>query len=367
MKRIALFFDRTYVDAHFCFTELARHLAKNEFQVDLFHLSNPYNLAPNFFEPNISVRQFPQGKLEKLVFTYRRWFTDELKYDAIIGTPIHGAVLGCRLAKEQGVPFFYLADEIFDPLTRYHKLENWGKAKSLDKKANQSALASIVLGEDRFTYQKKVNSLSDSHRHFLIPNSPSGEVKKLQSHYFRDVFEIRDEKPIVLFIGTLNWNLARTIYEETREYKDKDYHLVFHGRTQGLMAQNKPHPFIKVSKEPLPSSLLNYAISSADLGLVLYDQSIPQESNNGWTGGKIGTYFKNGLPVIAGNLDSFRQFETNGVGAFWDGKTELDLMIKSTLAKTDFLQKNIPAFYNLHYRYEKFFAPFLTFLLNSVS
>ncbi len=366
MKRIALFFDRPYVDAHFCFTELARNLAERNFQVDLYHIPNPYNLSPGFLNDEIRVKQFPISKTQKLDFFLKALFTDKLKYDAIIGTPINGAVMGARIAKREKIPFFYLADEIFDPLTKYHSIANWEKAKRLDIAANNKAAASIALGEERYKYQKKVNHLPDSLPYFVIPNSPSGEVKKLQSSYFRDIFEIKDSKPIVLFIGTLGWNLAKLIYERTKEYRDKEYHLIFHGRTKGLMGDGNAHPFIKVSGQPLPSTLLNYAVSSADLGLVLYDKTIPQEQNNGWTGGKIGTYFKNGLPVIAGNLEQFKVFEEKNIGTFWDAKVEIDLIIKNTLNKITTLQKNIPDFYAEHYQYETFFDRFYSFLLKKI-
>ena len=48
----------------------------------------------------------------------------------------------------------------------------------------------------------------------FLPNGQAGAAIKLRSNYFRDIFNLEDRKPILLFAGTLNWNLARRIYEE---------------------------------------------------------------------------------------------------------------------------------------------------------
>ena len=50
------------------------------------------------------------------------------------------------------------------------------------------------------------------------------------------------------------------------------------------------HPFIKMSRMPIPSTMLNYMVSSADIGLALYDRESIPEKRNAFTGGKIGIY-----------------------------------------------------------------------------
>ena len=163
-------------------------------------------------------------------------------------------------------------------------------------------------GKKRYIEQKKQNKIDFPHDHLVLPNAPAGNSIKLRSNYFRDIFNIEDRKPILLFAGTLNWNLAKKIYEETKTYGERDYHLIFHARTSGLMGE-EVHTFIKISNIPIPGSFLNYALSSADIGLALYDQNSEEEVKNGFTGGKIGSYLKNGLPIIAGSSENLKFFE----------------------------------------------------------
>ncbi|MBN2894195.1 MAG: hypothetical protein JXL97_20155 [Bacteroidales bacterium] len=361
MKRAALFFDRSYVDAHFCYTELAKHLADDGYMVDLYHLTNPYNSPPVFFDDRIRVFNFPLSKFQKIEFWTKIQFYKDFKYSVAFGTPVKGIWLAYKVAKKQNIPLIYLADEIINPETKHFKGIDYEKDKRKDIKANNYAIATIALSERRYLYQKKVNSLSDTHKYFVIPNAPAGKSEKLKSNYFRDVFNIKDLKPIVLFIGSINWKLAKQIFEDTKEFKNKDYHIIFHGRSKNQMG-DEDHPFIKISDTPLPSYLINYAFSSADIALVLYDKSSLAEAENGETGGKIGTYLKNNLPVIAGNLELFKDFESNNVGVFWDGLENIDKIITKTLSEKDKLCKNISSYYEKNYNYSNYFKKLRDFL-----
>lgn len=361
MKKVALFFDRSYVDAHFCFTELAKHLADSGYLVDLYHLANPYNPPPVFYNDKIRVFNFPQSKFQKTEFWIKIKFYKDFKYSVVFGTPVKGVWLAYKVAKSQKIPLIYLADEIINPETKFFDGFDYVKDKKKDIIANKYAIATIALSEKRYLYQKRVNSLPDNHKYFIIPNAPAGRVEKLKSNYFRDIFNITDDKPIVLFIGSIYWKLAKKIFEQTKNYKDKNYHIIFHGRSKNQMG-NEPHPFIKISNTPLPSYMTNYAFSSADIGLVLYDKNSSHESENGETGGKIGTYLKNKLPVIAGNLDVLKTFEQNKVGIFWDGEEDIDKLINEILSTKTDLAANIPHFYETNYNYSNYFKLLKNFL-----
>ncbi len=361
MKKAALFFDRSYVDAHFCFTELAKHLVENNFSVDLYHLANPYNPPPVFYDDRIRVFSFPLSKFQKTEFQTKIRFYKDYKYSVVFGTPVKGVWLAYQAAKTQKIPLIYLADEIINPKTKHFAGIDYEKDKKKDIIANKYAAATIALSEKRFQYQKKINVLPDEHKYFVIPNAPAGSAVKLKSNYFRDIFNINDNKPIILFIGSINWKLAKKIFEDTKNFKNKEYHIIFHGRSKNQMGKEK-HPFIKISETPLPSYLINYAFSSADIGLALYDKTSVAEAENGETGGKIGTYLKNKLPLIAGNLDVFHTFEEKNVGVFWDGNEDIDKIIKKAISKKDVMTENIPLFFEKNYNYDTFFNPFLTFI-----
>ena len=365
MQRIALLFDRAYIDTQPCFMELAIQLADNGFQVDLYMLINSNNHLPFFENQAIRILPFPDSVFQKTEYWSKILYAKDRRYKAVIGTPIRGAWVAYKTATIQRIPFYYFADELPEHLLKGYSGEKRKRLIKENHTANKKAVATLALGEERYQIQMEQNKIDFPHEHFVLPNAQSGGSVKLRSHYFRDVFNIEDRKPVLLFAGTLNWNLARKIYEETKTYSEKDYHLVFQSRTIGLMGENK-HPFIKMSTVPIPSSMMNYAVSSADIGLALYDRESVHETNNGLTGGKIGTYLKNGLPVIAGSADNLKIFDEQKVGTYWDGKTDFDQVAHQAINTMGTNMKNIPGFYRKHLQYEFFFLKFKEHLLKAI-
>jgi hypothetical protein len=365
MQRIALLFDRAYFDTQPCFMELAIQLANSGFLVDIYMPFKSNNHLPFFENNSIRILPFPDSGFQKAEYWSKIIYSKDRKYNAIIGTPVRGVWVSYNTARIQQIPYYYFADELVD-----HIVVNSppGTQKKLGKRnylANKNAIASIVLSEERFNIQKILNKIDYPHDHIVIPNAQSGDAKRLKSNYFRDYFNIEDRKPILLFIGTLGWNLAKKIYEETKNYGEREYHLIFHARTSGLMG-GKSHPFIKISDIPLPGSILNYAISSVDLGLALYDKNFTQENRNGFTGGKIGTYLKNELPIIAGSAENLRLFEEKEVGVYWNGESPFDEIASKAIRNMEINRKNIPTFYRENLQYEFFFEKFKSHLERSI-
>lgn len=367
MDRIALLFDRTYIDAHPCFMELANQLAKSGFGVDIYIVMNAINHHPFFETKNIRIFPFPLSKIQRIEYWSKIIFTQDRKYKAIVGTPVSGVWMAYNTAKIQKIPFYYLADELIQHLIDSSPAALRKKLANRNYITNKKAVATIALGEERYTMQQQLNKIDYPHDHIVIPNAPAGNTVKLKSNYFRDIFNIEDRKPILLFAGTLYWNLAKKIFEETKNYSDRDYHLIFHARSLGMMLGNDTHPFIKVSNVPIPASMMNYAVSSADIGIAVYDKNSMQEIRNGFTGGKIGTYLKNELPLITGSVESLRFFEEKGVGTYWNGETPFDEIAKKVIDNIGPYRKNIPAFYKENLQYELFFQRFLDHLMKAIN
>jgi len=365
MPKIALLFDRSYIETQHCYMEPAIQFANNGFQVDFYMVNNPYNTQPFFQNNNIRILPFPESAFQKMEYWSKIIYSSHHKYSAIIGTPVAGAWISYRTARLQKIPFYYFADELLS-----HMLSIYPEAqrRTLEKRnyiANKKAVATIALGEERYQVQKEQNRIDYPHEHIVLPNAPSGNAVRIRSNYFRDIFNIDDRKPLILFAGTLNWTLAKKIYEETKTYGERDYHLVFQTRTTGLMGEND-HPFIKISTNPVPSAMLNYAFSSADIGLALYDKNSVHETNNGFTGGKIGSYLKNELPLLIGSAENLKAFAEQGVGTYWDGETDFDKVAADAIRDRDAHRRNIPEFFKHSLQYEVHFAKLLEHVKKSI-
>ena len=363
--RIALLFDRAYIDTQYCFMELANQLANNGFQVDLYMLMHSNNHLPFFESQSVRILPFPDSAFQKTEYWAKILYAKDRKYKAVIGTPFLGIRTAYKTAKILKIPFYYFADELLEHLlTGLTPLQQKEMIRETYK-FNKKATATISLGEERYAIQRTQNRIDYPHDYIVLPNAQSGPATRLKSNYFRDIFNIEDRKPILLFAGTLNWILAKKIFEETKSYSDRNYHIIFQSRTVGLMG-NSDHPFIKMSNIPIPSSMMNYAVSSADIGLVLYDKESVHETNNGLTGGKIGTYLKNVLPLIAGSAENLRIFDNEQVGTYWDGQTPFDVVAEKAITNVELQRSNIPAFYARHLQYELFFDKFKNHLLRAI-
>jgi hypothetical protein len=364
-ENIALLFDRAYIDTQPCYTEFATQLANNGYNVDLYMRIQSNNHLPFFENQAIRILPFPDSIFQKAEYWSKIIYAKDRKYKAIIGTPVRGAWVAYKTAKIQRIPYYYFADELIEQLIIGSSPDIQKKLEKRNYRANRNAIATIALGEERYNIQKILNRIDYPHDHIIIPNAQSGSAKRVKSNYFRDFFNIEDRKPILLYAGTLDWNLAKRLYEETKNYGERDYHLVFHARTLGLMGE-KNHPFIKISNIPLPGSILNYAISSADIGLALYDKNFNGEIRNGFTGGKIGTYLKNELAIIAGNAENLRFYEEKKVGVYWDGESSFDEIAVKGIKNMEINRENIPAFYRENLQYEFFFEDFKAHLQKSI-
>ena len=354
IKRIALLIDRAYIDTQACYMELPIQLANNGFHVDLYMPMHSNNHLPFFESQAIRLLPFPDSAFQRAEYWSKILYAKDRRYKAIIGTPVRGAWVAYKSAAAQKIPYYYFADELLEHLI---KDKTDALKKILIKQnyiANKKSVASLSLGEERYIIQRKQNSIDFPHDYIILPNAQAGDAIKLKSNYYRDIFNLEDRKPILLFAGTLGWNLARKIYEETKTYSDKDYHLIFQSRTLGMMGENN-HPFIKISTNPIPSSMMNYALGSADIGMALYDKESVHETNNGITGGKIGTYLKNGMPVIAGSAENLRLFEEKNVGVYWDGISSFDEIANKAIQNMETSRQFIPAFYKENLQYEFFF------------
>jgi len=89
---------------------------------------------------------------------------------------------------------------------------------------------------------------------------------------------------------------------------------VFQGRLPTQMRTRESRGAVWFSPATLPASLLDHAISSAHIGLALYDDRRANDRLMGTASGKLCLYMKNALPVITTRLACFDWVEREGCG-----------------------------------------------------
>jgi hypothetical protein len=93
-----------------------------------------------------------------------------------------------------------------------------------------------------------------------------------------------------------------------------DRTVVFQNRFRQAVEGAHDSARVRFATEILPASLLDHAVSSADVGLALYDSSCMNNRLMSTASGKVALYLKNGLPVIATRDGGFDWIEQQGCG-----------------------------------------------------
>jgi hypothetical protein len=134
---------------------------------------------------------------------------------------------------------------------------------------------------------------------------------------------------------------------------------VFQGRLVNHLDAVDSHPNLRASQTILPANLLDYAVSSAHIGLALYDASIENDRLMGTASGKVTLYMKNLLPVIATAHPSFDWIEQEGCGICVKDVTAIGEATDRIWADYDRYVANVKRYYDDHLDFTRTFEPVL--------
>jgi hypothetical protein len=119
------------------------------------------------------------------------------------------------------------------------------------------------------------------------------------------------------------------------------------------------HPNLRVSPTILPADLLDYAVSSAHIGLALYDTALANTRLMGTASGKITLYMKNLLPVIATAHPSLDWIEDEGCGVLVQSLADIEQAVERIRRNYDAYAANVKRYYDDQLDFTRAFAPVL--------
>jgi glycosyltransferase involved in cell wall biosynthesis len=174
---------------------------------------------------------------------------------------------------------------------------------------------------------------------FLLPNASTTPIHKGQSYFLQDRLKIDHDKIIALHSGGFgNSFRCKELAENAMFWMN--YKLVFH--TSHSMENNFYFQSVRTlvmdcssiyfSMTPVTTDELDLLISSAKIGIALYDAHSGYRAKlMGLASGKIGNYLKCGLPVIATNLPSLEYLKEYECGILVDDESEIEFAISKIL------------------------------------
>lgn len=309
-KSIAFVVSHPYVDAVACFREPIRALADAGWQVDLYTRVSPMHGAPIF--PHPRVRLVPiDVTLSSTVALVAGLVRQRPRYQWIVAPPqwsLHYASVAARVI---GAGLVCISDELMTESEATTPAQKKWKAR--ERRAHQRCSFTIALSEERAAFIRAENELGDAHQIFVVPNSAPGPAVRLRSRYYQDTLRLDPSQFVVLHSGSWWWQRQFNAVTDVVRHWDRDAVLVFQGRLQSD-APDTSDPRVRFCETILPSGLLDYATSSADVGLALYSTADVGHGRIGTASGKIALYMKNSLPVITTAQPSLEWIEREGCG-----------------------------------------------------
>lgn len=230
------------------------------------------------------------------------------EYDLIIGSDREGVIDSYFLSKIFNIPYIYISYEIF------FKDEVEKGYKDIEQIAIENSSLIIIQDELRKKIFMKENSYYKKD-FLLIPISSSGINKYRKSNYLYKYFDIKENKKILLYMGSIGrWSCIDKMLELLPQFP-KDWVIVIHnryGETENELKQFNNN-YDKYNNLYISNIKINTTkdmhklIHSADLGVAFYCPTYDHKctgkniENIGLSSGKINTYLQNGLPIVTNN------------------------------------------------------------------
>ncbi len=361
---VCLVFDRSYVDAHYFFRETITHFLSRGWSVDLFVPFSAYHPLPTIDSPRLAIRQFSGGRTRRFIWT----LLIGRKYDAILATPQRALFWAAGPASLRRIPLVYFSDEIYSwegsELLRTGKIGgNYVvpyKLKKREMTVHHQCCMTVSLSHSRFELLRLENQMPPDHPYAVLPNAPAESRVGIQSSFYHEVLSIPNEKPILVHCGGTKWDLIDPFLRAASTWRN-NFFTVFHGRHSGAFTgfPSNRNENIRYHSEVLPSNLMPYAVSSAEIGLLLYNQDNPAEAFNPDTSGKLGLFLSCGLPVICCNSRQLDWINEEGCGVRVNTLDEIPAAVDRILSDRERYSRNAIRVFLERYRFTPYFDTFM--------
>ena len=404
MKKIAVFIADYNIDYSPSILHLLDYLTEN-FRVELFIKNVAFKRSRILRKENISVIEV-RPKLNL------RWFWNDLRYKVKEFLKYHIGwnqkmvfKIGKRLALEkirakmsariylawiaiepQGLilckeifpashPIYYslelylrsdlsrLGRDEVSNLTVRHLMEN-------ERRYIHDISGLIIQSREKENLFRSDYELADTVPSLTLPVTCQGNAVREKSNYLRHMLHIPDVKKIALHLGGMNaWF---SCLEIAREFAALDgWVIVFQGNHnreylrlfQRMTKADKTDNIIVLRKFLTEINSLDRILMSCDIGIAWYNDISLNFSTAGQSSGKIASYLKFGLPIIAKRYPSTEEAVAKpGCGICVDSMNKIPEALGTISRDYPFFSANALLEYERRYRFENYHQSLNEFL-----
>jgi hypothetical protein len=351
---IAFVIEHAYVDALACFREPIKALAARGARVDLYTRLTATHPPPAFSHPNIRVipLDVSYGGAVRLAV---RLAAHRPRYAVVLAAPqwgLHWAVTASAVSR---APVAYISDELI--VDRELTTAAQRRRKARERRMHHRCAFTIALSQDRADFLRGLNRLPGEHPIYVVPNSAPGPAVRLASQFYQDLLGLPSDRCILLHAGGMGWRPAEALAAAAATWDGAAPAIVFQGRLPSQMQARESRGAVWYSPTTLPSHLLDHAVSSAHIGLALYDDEKANDRLMGTASGKVCLYMKNALPVITTRLACFDWVEREGCGVRVATIDDIPAAARTICADYDRYVAAVQRYYAEHLDFTRTFEP----------
>lgn len=288
-------------------------------------------------------------------------------YQYIVGIEVLGLYTAHILKSNPGQKIIYFNMELFKLSTsrlpdRYLRgaLESFVLKNNIDHIAiaNKERIK-VFLNDKKYIPASMVE---------MLPVASLGEPYLEKGNYFREKFNIPDDKTIVLYSGNIvEWAMCLEIVESVKNWGD-EFVLVLH--TYIEHPQNEDY-YDLIEKAMLPGRVfisqkhfsfweLDKILSSAEIGLLFYREKDENFTEIGFSSNKLTQYLKTGMPIITNDLPFFSKFfDEHKCGKCVSSFEEIAGTISEISRDYSVYRKNAVSCYENYFDFRKYFNVFM--------
>lgn len=301
------------------------------------------------------------------LFLLARWLKRELthgRYSCVIAVEAPALITLCAIPAGQRIVYYdmELLDWNGNDPTYVCKLP----LKNLQSRMLKRVERVVIQSPHRAEVFARINEFAPAAID-VLPVAAMGAPIPGRGRFFRDKFAIGDDVTLVVYSGNFaRWAKCAEIIKSVREWPDKCA-LVMHTWRAGSMrggyfremkraAAGLPVFF---SAEYLAYDELAGALSSCDIGILLYEAINENFTEILFSSNKLAEYLKAGLPVVCSDFPSLREFvERWDVGVAISSPSDLPAAIRTIERKGETMKENARRCYEAELRFERHFETF---------
>jgi glycosyltransferase involved in cell wall biosynthesis len=271
-----------------------------------------------------------------------------------------GLIWAGRLAEIVKLPHLYYSLELYlEDVPAFAGNKGFPILRREEIRYHRASQATIIQDKSRADALLRGSGMEKTDLLYL-PVSPVGEENKNRSSLLYEQNEIPLDKKLILYFGMIAGDRRCFEVANAASRLKEDRLMVFHGfgplRDISRLRSRKRYPNIVLSLRQVPQAAIKDIISSATIGLVLYENSCDNDRLTAFSSEKIALYLQSGIPIIAFDIGNYRDLtDAYRCGELIRDVRELPEAVEKILADYDRYRERAFAAFRELYRYDNYF------------